>query len=1148
MMSLLRLARLLLPALVLVTGLSAGTAGYYRFPAIHGDTIVFTAEGDLWQASAAGGTAHRLTTHPALEILPAISPDGKWVAFTGQYEGPQEVYVMPLTGGLPRRLTWEGEAALVRGWTPDGRVLYATRHYATLPSSQLVAIHPESGERTFIPLAQADEAAFGADGRTLYFTRYSFQGSHAKRYEGGTAQNLWRLDPGADAAVQYHPEYKGVSRWPMFSAGRVYFASERDGTSNLWSMKPDGSDLRQHTKHADFGVKSPQHHGGRIVYQNGADLWILDTRDGRNERLALTLASDFDQTRETWVDKPAEQITGFALSPTGDRLALVARGRIFVAPASGPGRLVEATRASDVRYRSVEFASDGKSLVVLSDQSGEVEFWRLPANGIGAAQPITRGAETLRMSGLLSPDGKWIASAERDQELWIFNAETGEGVLVDKSRHRDFDGASLDWSPDSRWLAYVRTAPSGNPVIFLYDRETKQTVAATSDRVESSEPAFSPDGKWLYFLSERNFNSLVGSPWGSRQPEPFLDRTVKIYQLALGRETRSPFQAPDELSADEAKAGAKKPADATDDKPAKKDEEQPDKPAEPEGDEPAKPDAPKEDAAPAKAGGKAAPARPARPTKVKVEVVTEGLTERLWEVPVPAGNYNNLSVAAGTLFVLDRDATALPPTGPGPSPGSNRLVAIAIKNRDIETTTVLAGMSTYRLSADGKKLLIRQGENFLVIDAAARPAGDVSKARVSLAGMRFSYTPRETWRQMYTDAWRLHRDYFYDAKMHGVDWKANHAKHLPLVDRVTDRYELNDVLAYLISELSALHSTATTGDFRDVPPRVDVASLGARWTRDVAAGGYRLERVYRADPDFLERRGPLQRPGVGIAEGDVIVAINGTPTLSVPDAAALLRDEAGRQVLLRVKPAAGGDEFSRIVTPLAPMAAADLRYADWQYSRRTTVDKLSGGKLGYVHLRAMGTENFHEFVRQYYAASDKAGLILDLRHNRGGNIDSWLLARLMRQPWMWWAPRDSDAQPNMQFAFRGHLVVLVDAWTASDGETMANGVRRLGLGKSIGVRTWGGGIWLRSGVTALVDRGFATAAEMGSYIPGEGWTVEGPGFTPDIIVDNNPVAAFRGEDTQLAAAVKHLQELVAKDPKHLAPPIPPYPDVTPKKR
>jgi len=1117
--------------------LAASTEGYYRFPSIHGDTVVFTAEGDLWRASAKGGEAQRLTTHAGMEYLAAISPDGKSVAFSAQYEGPIEVYVMPLTGGLPKRLTFEGESAFVRGWTPDGKILYATRHYSTIPDNQLVAIDPATGARTFVPLAQADEAAFSEDGKTLYFTRYSFQGSHAKRYVGGTAQNLWRLDPGAKDAVQYHPDYRGVSRWPMFAQGRIYFASERDGTSNLWSMKSDGSDLKQHTRHADFGVRNPQHHGGRIVYQNGADLWLFDLKSGQTNRLALTLASDFDQTRETWVTKPIDFATGVALSPDGDRVALVVRGQVFVAPAGGPGRLVEATRKSGVRYRTAEFTPDGKSLLVLSDESGEVEFWRLPANGVGAAAQITKGGETLRVSGQLSPDGKWIASAERDQELWLFDAETGEGRLVAKSRNRDFDFASLDWSPDSKWLAYTLTAPTGNARIHLYGLDSGQSTPVTSDRVASYNPSFSPDGKWLYFLSDRHFNSLVGSPWGARVSEPFLDKQTKIYHLALGLETRSPFQAPDELAADKKPDEKKEPARTEPAKEEKKPEAvaQADKPA-----DPAKPEEKKADE-PAKVAAAAADAAKAKPdakAPKPVVVVLDGIMDRLWEVPVPAGNYSNLTATESTLFLTDRDAAA-------PAASATRLIAVPIKNKDVETATVIGGISTVRVSADGKKLLVRQGENLVVLDATARNVTDTAKQRVNLAGLRFAYSPRESWRQMFTDAWRLHRDYFFAKNMHGVDWKANLAKHLPLADRVTDRYELNDLLAYLISEVSALHSSVTTGAFRTPDPQINIATLGARWSRDEAAGGYRLDRIYRSDPDFLERRGPLLRPGLGIREGDVILEINGVPTLSVPDAAALLRDQAGKQVLLKLKPGEA-EPFLRIVTPLPVAEASNLRYSDWQYTRRLIVDEKSKGEIGYAHLRAMGTENFYEFVRQAYAANDKAGLILDLRHNRGGNIDSWILSRLMRQPWMWWSPRDSDPIPNMQNPFRGHLVVLVDAWTASDGETMANGVRRLGLGKSIGVRTWGGGIWLRGGINALADRGFATAAEMGSFIPGEGWVIETDGFTPDIILDNNPARAFTGEDAQLDAAIKHLQELIAKDPKHKLPTPPPEPDLQPK--
>ncbi|MBA4138517.1 MAG: protease [Opitutus sp.] len=1135
--TLLRFLVLFAAALGFAAALTAQpTAGYYRFPAIHGDTVVFTAEGDLWKASVTGGTAQRLTTHAGFEMLPSISPDGRWVAFTAQYEGPQEIYLMPLTGGLPKRLTFEGENALVRGWTPDGKILYATRHYATLPDNQLVALDPQTGARTFVPLAQADEGAYDDAGKTLYFTRYSFQGSHAKRYTGGTAQNLWRLDAGAKDAVQFHPDFKGVSRWPMWSAGRVFFVSERDGTSNLWSMKPDGSDLRQHTKHADFGVKSPQHHGGRIVYQNGADLWLYDTKSDRSTRLELTLASDFDQTRETWVTKVTDFITATALSPDGDRMAFVARGQVFVAPASG-GRLVEVTRQSGVRYRSVAFTPDGKSLIVLSDQSGEVEFWKVPTNGIGTAEQLTTGADNLRMSGFLSPDGKLIAYSERDEDLMLFNLETKETKLIAHSRNQDFRGADVDWAPDSKWLAYVLTPATGNSQIQLYSVESGQSTPATSDRVISNSPAFSPDGKWLYFLSDRTFNSPVLAPWGPRQPEPFLDKPTKVYLLALADEKRSPFQATDELSAEEKKAADKKDEKKSDDKadPAK-DDKKPEPTGKADDKAVAKSDEKKSTDTDKKADAAKKPED--KKPKVEVKVALEGLMDRLWEVPVASGNYGNLTVSDKAVFFTDRDAGA---TGPSTA----RLLAVEIKNKDVEIVTVASGVASYRLSLDTKKMLLQQGENYAIIDAGARPAGDVSKSRVSLGGVRFAYSPRESWRQMFTDAWRLHRDYFYAKNMHGVDWKANLDKHLPLVDRVTDRSELNDLLNYLVSELSALHTDANGGEFRDVEPVINVASLGARWSRDEKAGGYRLDYIFQSDPEFLERRGPLLKPGTGIKVGDVITAINGVATLSVPDAAALLRHQANKQVLLTLTPAAGGESFSRVVTPVPAAENANLRYTDWEYTRRLTVDEKSKGEIGYAHIRAMGTANFYEFVRNYYSAANKAGLVLDLRHNRGGNMDSWMVSRLMRPAWMWWSTRDGDAFPHLQNPFRGHLVVLVDAWTASDGETMANAVRKLNLGKTLGTRTWGGGIWL-TGSNFLVDRGIARAAEFGSFIPGEGWVIEGDGFTPDIIVDNNPARAFTGEDAQLDAAIKHLQELIKKDPRHVLPTPPPWPDKSQK--
>ena len=1094
--------------------------GYYRFPALHGDTVVFTAEGDLWRVSTKGGLAQRLTTHAGLELLAAISPDGKWLAFSGQYEGPTEVYVMPLGGGLPTRLTYEGEAAQVRGWTPAGKVLYATRHFATLPDNQLVAIDPVTRQQTFVPLAQADEGVYDDAGQTLFFTRYGFQGSHAKRYAGGTAQNLWSYRTGAKEAVQLHPGDPGTSHWPMWWQGRLYFAGERDGTSNLWSAKPDGSDLRQHTSHADFGIKRPMQQGGRIVYQNGADLFLYDIATNKTAPIAITLASDFDQLRETWVHKPADHVSGFNLSPDGDRLALTVRGQVFVAP-TGQGRLAEITRQSGVRYRSSAFMPDGKSLLVLSDESGEVEFWRAPANGVGPTEQVTKGGKVLRLFGLVSPDGKWLAYAEHNQDLWLFNLETKEARKIAHSNYRDFSSPGINWSPDSKWLAYAITGETANSQIALYNLATAVSTSVTSERVNSGDPAFSPDGKWLYFLSDRSFVTSVGAPWGPRQPEPFLDKPTKIYQLALGLEKRSPFQAHDELADADKKA----------DKPAAKD----DKKTEPE--KTAGADAQPADATKPGAENGAAPKSQNPPPVV---VVLDGIQERLWEVPVPAGNYDQLRVTDKALFVIDREA------GPASPEPRFRLVGVEIKNKDIEAATVLAGITAYRVSADGKKLAVQQKEDFIVIDAAAKPAGDITKAKINLTALKFAYSPRESWRQMFTDAWRMHRDYYYDKNMHGVDWPANRAKHLPLVDRITDRSELNDLINYLVSELSSLHTDARGGDLRKTENEITVATLGARWSREEKAGGYRLDRIYVGDPDFPERLGPLLKPGIGIRNGDVILEINGTPTLSVADAEMLLRNQAGRQVLLRVQPAAGGDSFSRIVVPAPAAEAAALRYSDWEYTRMKSAAAQSDNQIGYVHLRAMGAGNYSEWARNYYSNLNRAGLILDLRHNQGGNIESWIMSRLMRPAWMWWSSRDGTPYPNFQNAFRGHLVVLVDSFTASDGETMANGVRQLGLGKVMGVRTWGGGIWL-TGQNILADRGVARAAEFGTYIPGIGWVIEGDGFTPDIIVDNNPATAYHGADAQLDAAVIHLQALIKANPKHLIPIPPPYPDKSLKK-
>ena len=1083
-------------ALALASALPAqGTLGYYRYPAIHGDQIVFAAEGDLWSVSVAGGVAHRLTTHPAEESHPAISPDGKTLAFSASYEGPTEVYTMPIDGGVPVRRTFEGAQAVVVGWTPDGKVFYTTRHYSTLPEAQLATIDLATGTRTVVPLAQASDGAYDPSGKTLFFTRLPFQGSYTKRYRGGMAQSVWRFASGDAEAVPLTADFTGTSRSPMWWKDRIYFVSDRDGTMNLWSMDTKGGGLKQHTFHKDFDVQSPQLDGGRIVYQQGADLWLYDIAANSDRKLDIRLASDFDQMRERWVTDPMQYVTSVHLSPTGDRVLLTARGELFVVPVDG-ARTVQATRTKLARYRNGRFMPDGKSLLALSDESGELEFWRVPANGVGKAEQLTSDASFLRWDGIPSPDGKWIAHYDKDQQLWLFDVAARKQHRLAVSRYGGF--GDVTWSPDSRWLAFVEPAENSFAQIKLYDVSTGTITALTSDRYDSESPAWSPDGKWLYFLSDRNLQSSVGSPWGARQPEPYFDRQTKIYLVPLRAHFRSPFQPPDELYAasDTAKSvevravsgrTVKVPADTT------------------------------------------AAAKVKHPTTAPVAIDLDGIQSRLLEVPAPAGNYSDLSTNGAELFFLSREMSPQRKTV---------LRSLAIDNKKGRPETVVDDVRDYELSANGKKLLVRKDSDLYVFDVP-KPK-ELAKAKVNLKDWTFSFDPREEWEQMFVEAWRLERDYFYDRGMNGIDWRAMREKYRPLVSRVTSREELSDIFGQMIGELSALHMFVRGGDMREGRTQIEPASLGATFARDERAGGFRIEHIIETDPDEPDERSPLAEPGLGVHEGDVITAINGVAALTLNDPSEALRDQAGKQVLLHVRAKDGAASRDVIVVPISERRAANLRYDEWEYTRRLAVEQKSHGTIGYLHLRAMTANDIAQFVRDFYPVVDRQGLIIDVRNNSGGNIDSWIIERLMRKAWAYWQPRVGAPYWNMQRAFRGHIVVLQNERTSSDGEMFTEGIEKLGIGKVFGTRSWGGEIWLSSN-NFLVDHGIATAAEMGVYGPAGHWLVEQHGVDPDVVIDNLPHATFLGKDAQLDSAVDYLLQEIKLHPVPVPQP-PRYPD------
>jgi tricorn protease len=1091
--------------------------GYYTHPALRGDSIVFTSEGDLWVVSASGGTARRLTSNPGDESNAILSADGKLVAFSANFEGPTEVYTMPVEGGLPQRRTWDGDS-IPAGFAPDGRLMITTSRYATLPGTQLVLVN-EVGAREIVPLADAAEGVYSAEDHNLFFTRWFKQPSETKRYRGGTAESIWKFD-GHNEAVPLTADYTGASTQPMLWNKRVYFLSDRDGIMNVFSMDEQGHDLKQESHQHLFDISSASIDDGRIVYASGADLWMLDLKSGHEQIIPVTLTSDFDQLREHWVKKPSDYLTAVHISPDGNSAVFTARGEVFTIPLRN-GRIVKVAANSSVRYREARFLPDSKSIFALSTETGETEFWKFPANGDGKAEQWTNDAHVLRWDGIVSPDGTWLAHHDKDENLWLFNIKTKQEKKITQSMMGDF--GDLTWSPDSRWLAYVETANNQFVQIKVFNVATGDIKTITSDRYNSVSPAWSSDGKWMYFLSDRMLNTTIRSPWGPRAPEPFFDHQLKVYQLALVPDQRSPFLPPDELHPDDAKPDDKK----TDDKSKDTDKDSKGKPADTvKKTTDDKKDEKKDDKKEDKKEDKT-------PPEVKIDFADIAL--RLSEVPVPPGNYGSLQAFEKRLCWLN---------DPDNTQKHLAVQCVEIANKGDDVDTVASDVKGFEISGNRKKVLIRKGEDFFIFDsdikapALADPKA-LAKASLNLSHWTLSTKPIDEYRGIFLDAWRLERDYFYDRNMHGVNWVAMRDRYLPLVDHVANRDELNLVIAQMVGELSALHTFVVGGDMRKPADQIDLASLGARLRRDEKAGGFVVDHIYLHDPDLPDLAPPLARPESLVREGETIVSIDGENLLGVTDERVLLRGKAGTQVLLRVKSASGATR-EVLVTPIKDGDEARLRYAEWEYSRRLQVDADSNNSIGYVHLQAMGPDDIDQWAREFYPVYDRQGLIIDVRHNEGGNIDSWLLAKLMRKAWFYFQPRVGNPTWNMQYAFRGHIVVLCDQHTASDGEAFTEGFKRLGLGKVIGTRTWGGEVWLSFSNTQA-DNGIASAAELGVYGPEGKWLIEGHGAEPDFAVDNLPHSTFTGNDEQLQAAIKLLKEEIKADPRPV-PQHPPYAD------
>lgn len=1061
------LCSLMIAAGVLSAG-SQAAEGYYRSPVLAGEQVIFTAEGDLWRAGVNQPHAQRITTHAAEEIQPLVSPDGKQLAFVADYEGAPEVYVMPLEGGTAKRVSFENSRVRLQQWLADGRLLYSTDSAAGPANYWVLKIaDPQNLTTETLPLADAVAGAVDSSGEYLYFVRFGLQitGDNTKVYRGGAMGELWRwkLNSKQEAELLSNADSGSISQ-PMYWQERIYYISDKDGNSNLWSVRPDGSEPRQHTSHQNWRIGRASIDQGRVVYQLGADLHFLDLQNGESRKLDISLSSDFVQKRERWINQPLRYLTSTDFNGQNERVALTARSQIAVA-AKAPQRLVQIATPAGSRSRNAIISHDGKWVYAINDHSGENEIWRFSADGSQQARQLTTDGKVFRWQLVMSPDGKWLAHDDKNGDLWLLDLESGRNTKVYQQGWGHSPYADIVWSADSKLLAFtLNHQQRPRSQVVLYSLSEQRSEVLTSDKYPSFSPAFSRDGLWLYFVSNRNYVATPGSPWGDRNLGPMFNRRGEIYAVGLKQQACFPFAAEQEIQTCNDKAAV---AERTARKPSLVD--------------------------------------------------WDGLNSRLWPVPVAAGNYYRLSANEQRLYLLDA-------AGQRPV-----LKQVKFTRTSPKLENFAPDVADYQLSADGKKLFVHKAAadgagDMLILAAGEKAPADVSQARINSRSWQLAVSPVDEWQQMFRDAWLMHRDFLFDKGMRGLDWQASRDKYQPLLQRVTDRYELDDIFAQMMGELNALHSQVRGGEYRQAQAP-QAASLGA--ILESTANGVRISHIYHTDPELPAQAAPLAKPGVNARSGDVIVAVNGQPVNNQAELTSQLRNQAGKQVLLTLQ--RDKNRLQTIVEPVTVSREHQLRYHDWVWNNQQQVNKDSNDQIGYLHLYAMGATDIASFAREFYANYQKDGLIIDVRRNRGGNIDSWVIEKLLRRAWAFWQPTHGAPYTNMQQAFRGHLVVLTDQLTYSDGETFSAGVKTLGLGPLIGKRTAGAGVWL-SGRNQLADRGVARVAENAQFAMDGRWIIEGYGVSPDIEVDNLPYATFNGYDAQLQKAIGYLQQKLQEQP------------------
>lgn len=1058
-----------------------------RFPDISGDQVVFCYGGDLWRCSVEGGTAVRLTAHPGQELFPKFSPDGKWIAFTGQYDGDEQVYIMPVEGGVPKQLTYYpatgplpprwGYDHQVYGWSPDGKkVLFRSLRDAD-GGQNLTALYTVSfdgGLPEMLPMPTSGAGDFSPDGKRLLYSPLFRDFRTWKRYEGGWAQDLFVFDLETNAATPIDNSAR-TERDPMWIGDHVYFASDRGTRLNLYRCHADGSSLEQLTHHEDWDVRWPSSDSeSRIVYEIDGELQVYDINAKASKRLSITVPNDGLAMRPSRY--PAHQnIESFGLSPKGERALFVARGDIFTAPIE-KGATRNLTNSSNAHDKHASWSPDGRKIVFVSDRSGEDQLYLIDQGGHAEAEALTTSHEVMLMSPEWSPDGNRIAYADKDGKLFVMTVETKAVIeIVDNPRGGISD---YTWSPQGGHLAFTMGESNSFSRLHIWSVADGKVRAITDTLFDVGTPTWDPEGNYLFYLSRREFAPQVSSiEWNYSG-----NRDLQVYALTLRKDVKNPF-APE---SDEVTLEEEKPKEEE-----KKEEDSKDK----------------------KEAAKKAPE--------PIVIDFDGLASRVVRVPIDAGNIAGLSATKGHLFYHTSGAfyygrdSGVKPT----------LHVFEFKER--KATVLLEGANGYVFSADGEKILVRASGKYQRYDA--KP-GAKDKKDVSTQGLMVDRVPSEEWAAVFDEVWRRYRDFFYVRNMHGFDWEAIGDQYRPLVKHVAHRSDLNYVIGEMISELRVGHAYIAGGDF-DIPARPQVALPGARFELDKESERYRIGKIFKGHNEESKYRAPLTEVGVDISEGDYVLAIDGEPLRGQDNPYRLLQHKTN-PVTFTVNDSPT-TEGAREVT-YKPISSEDsLLYLNWVLGNMAKVDAMTAGKVGYLHIPDMGGPGIYEFIKWFYPQIRKEGMIVDVRSNGGGNVSQWIIERLdttLLGTRFGYSSEEPSTYPYT--VFHGHKVCLMNETSASDGDIFPHRFRESGLGPLIGKRSWGGVVGI-SGRGPLLDGGTvyvplqATNDQEGNYI------IEGHGVDPDIIVENDPQSVLQGRDPQLERGVQEVLRAMADDPMKL---------------